>query len=128
MSLPNQNSADFNGMEVECKELNIGPSATVTQITNRSTGVTINAASGQITTDTTSLAAGAEASFVVTNSSCGAKSVPCVAMASGSTADTSRVSVSTVAAGSFTITLSNLNASTADTGAGVINFVIINVV
>lgn len=126
MALTNEKSMDFNGMEVEVKELNIGPSSTVTQITNRSTGVTINASSGQITMDATSLAAGAEATFVVTNSSCHAKSVPVVALASGSTALTSVAGVSAVSEGSFTIVLTNQSAATADTGASVINFVIIN--
>ena len=45
-----------------------GSGSTVTQITNRATGVTINAICGAITTDTTSLAAEASADFVVTNS------------------------------------------------------------
>jgi hypothetical protein len=126
MALPNENSMDFNGMEVECEQLNIGPSSTVTQITNRSTGVTINATSGQITMDATSLAAGAEATFVVTNSTVSAKSVVVANIASGSTADTSIAVVTAVAAGSFSIRLTNLNAATADTGATVINFVVIN--
>ena len=126
MSLSNEKSIDFNKMEVECAQLNIGPSSTVTQITSRATGVTINATSGRITTTAISIAAGAEESFVVTNDKVSATSVPVVAMASGSTTDTSRVLVSTVVDGSFTITLTNLNAATADTGAAVINFVIIN--
>lgn len=41
--------------------------SSVTQTTNRATGVTINALSGTITTDSTSLAAEASAVFVVTN-------------------------------------------------------------
>ena len=101
-----------------------GPKATVTQTTNRSTGVTINAVSGQITTDATSLAAGAEATFVVTNDKVRATSVPVIAAASGQTAATSVPTVSAVAAGSFSITLTNLNAATADTGAMVINFIV----
>jgi hypothetical protein len=98
--------------------------ATVTQATSRATGVTINAPAGQITMNAASLAAGAEATFTVTNSFVTATSVPVVALASGQTADTSVVNVTAVANGSFNITVSNLNAATADTGAGVINFVI----
>lgn len=101
-----------------------GPKATVTQTTNRSTGVTINAVSGQITTDATSLAAGAEAKFVVTNNKVRATSVPVIAAASGQTADTSVPVVVAVADGSFTIQLTNLSAATADTGAMVINFIV----
>lgn len=125
MALNNEKSVDFKGMEVECAQLNIGPSGTVTQITNRSTGVTVNTTSGRITTDTTSLAAAAEATFTVTNSSVVATSVPVVALASGAAA-TTQVFVSAVAAGSFDITVANLHASTAETGALVINFVVIN--
>lgn len=106
--------------------VNSGKSAaqTVTQATDRSTGVTINYPSGQITTDATSLAAGAEATFTVTNSLVTATSVPVIAAASGQTAGTSVPIVSAVAAGSFDITLTNLHASTADTGAMVINFIV----
>jgi hypothetical protein len=98
----------------------------VTQATSRSTGVTINAPAGQITTDATSLAAGAEATFVVTNSYVTATSVPVIAAASGQTSGTSVPVVSAVAAGSFSITLTNLHAATADTGAMVINFIVFN--
>lgn len=98
----------------------------VTQQTNRSTGVTINAPAGQITMNAASLAAGAEAKFTVTNSYVTATSVPVIALASGATADTSIVAVTAVAEGSFVITVSNLHASTADTGAGVINFIVFN--
>ncbi len=101
-----------------------GAGDAVTQITNRSTGVTINAVTGTITGDATSLAAGAEAIFVVTNSACSLRDVPTVAIVSGPTANTSTASVCAVAAGSFSIKLHNHHASTADTGAPIINFVI----
>lgn len=100
--------------------------AAVTQATDRSTGVTINAPAGAITMNAASLAAGAEATFVVTNSYVTARSVPVIALASGQTANTSVVNVTAVAAGSFSITVTNLNAATADTGAGVINFIVFN--
>lgn len=127
MGLIRDKSVDFNNMEVECAQLNIGPSGTVTQITSRATGVTLNTTSGRITTDPTSLAAGAEATFTVTNSTVSATSVPNVALASGSTTSgATLVFVSAVAAGSFDITISNLHAATAETGALVINFAVIN--
>lgn len=97
----------------------------VTQITSRSTGVTINAPAGRITMDPTSLAAAAEATFVVTNSFVTADSVPVVAIKSSATG-TPVASVTAVAAGSFSITISNLHASTADTTADVINFIVFN--
>jgi hypothetical protein len=105
-----------------------GAGGTVTQITSRSTGVTIDKISGAITTDATSLAAGAEATFTVTNSTVAIGDVVVVCARSGQTAGTSVPIVTAVAAGSFNITLTNLHASTADTGAMIINFVVIKAV
>lgn len=101
---------------------------TVTQATNRTTAVTLNALSGKITTNNASLAAGAEAEFTVNNNRVAAGDVVVVCAASGQTAGTSIPVVTAVANGSFKITLTNLHASTADTGAMVINFVVIKAV
>lgn len=131
MGFPNSKSMNMRGLELEAKLYTCDPgetTTTVTQITNRSTGVTLNSTAGQITTDDTSLAAGAEAKFVVTNDKVTAKSCIIAHAASGQTADTSVVNVVAVADGSFTLQLTNLNGSTADTGAMVINFVVIDVV
>jgi len=98
----------------------------VTQITSRTTGVTINDIAGTITTDATSLAAGAEATFIVTNSKVKAGSVIPLSLQTASATGLSLAFVSAVAAGSFSITLTNLHASTADTSASVINFVVLN--
>lgn len=100
----------------------------VTQATNRSTGVTCNGLSGAITTNNTSLAAAGEAEFTVTDSSVVAGDIVLVSLRSGATANTSVPVVTTVANGSFKIELSNLHASTADTGASIINFVVIKTV
>lgn len=104
-----------------------GSGSTVTQITSRATGVTINAVSGTIQTDTTSLAAEASAVFVVTNNKVEIGDVPVLAIRSGSIALNTQVQVSAVAAGSFSITVVNNNvaAGIAETGALVINFVVI---
>lgn len=105
-----------------------GAGCAVTQATNRSTGVTCTGMSGAITTDATSLAAGAEATFTVTNTSVAVGDTVIVSARSGQTAGTSIPFVTTVAAGSFNITLSNVHASTADTGAMIINFAVIKAV
>lgn len=107
-----------------------GSGASVTQITSRATGVTINAVCGTITTDTTSLAAEASAVFTVTNNKVEIGDVPVVAMRSGSIALNTDLIVSAVAAGSFAITVVNNNvaAGVAETGAIVINFAIIKAV
>lgn len=129
MALPKSKAENHRRLEVQCSTLNVFPfkydSTTVTQQTNRSTGVTLDSTVGQITTNNTSLAAGAEAKFVVTNAYVTDKSVIIINAASGQTADTSVPIVVAVANGSFTIQLTNLNASTADTGAMVINFIVL---
>lgn len=103
-----------------------GAGGTVTQTTSRATGVTLNKVTGTITTDTTSLAAGAEAEFTVTNSTVAATDVVVVSLASGNTGVGTCVPVVTaVGAGSFKICITNLHASTAETGACVLNFAVI---
>jgi len=101
-----------------------GAGGTQTQSTSRSTGVTLNKITGLITCNSTSLAAGAEASFVVTNSTVAATDTVIVNVVSSSTG-TPVAFVTAVAAGSFTITLSNLHATTADTTADTIRFTVI---
>ncbi len=110
-----------------------GAGAAVTQITNRSTGVTINALCGTIQTDTTSLAAGASAEFTVTNNKVAVGDVVVVSQRSGSAvvagvAGTSIVEVVTVAAGSFIVSVNNNSSTTAETGAIIINFAVIKAV
>ena len=96
-----------------------GAGGTVTQITSRTTGVTLSKLSGTITTDTTSLAAEAFATFTVTNTTVAIGDVVNVAIRSGTNSGgATLVFVSTVAAGSFQITVQNNNAAagTAETG------------
>jgi hypothetical protein len=100
--------------------------ATVTQATSATTAVTINANAGSITTVTQNIAAAGEVQFTVNNSKVEAGAAVVVAVASGSTGGTTVANVTAVAAGSFQITLTNLHASTAETGAPVINFAVIN--
>jgi hypothetical protein len=104
-----------------------GVGGTVTQATNRSTGVTLDKLSGQITTNNASLAAEAAATFTVTNAKVAANDVIVVSVASGSNGGNTAVTVNAVTAGSFDIKVSNNNAAagTAETGAIVINFVVL---
>lgn len=102
-----------------------GAGGAVTQITNRSTGVTSSTLAGQITTDTTSLAAGAAATFTVTNTTVAIGDVVAVSIQSGVTTVQTNVRVTTVAAGSFAITVENNHASTAETGAIIINYAVV---
>lgn len=102
-----------------------GAGGAVTQATDRTTGVTLNKICGTITTHNASLAAGAEATFTVTNSAVAATDVVVVSLQDKSATALSIPFVTDVTAGAFDITLTNLDASTADTSASKINFVVI---
>ena len=102
----------------------VGPTTggTVTQSTNKSTAVTLNAESGQITLDDAALAAAAEVSFTVNNDKIAATDVVICNHASAGTAGSYLVQANSIAAGSFKITVANL--STGSLGeAIVVNFV-----
>lgn len=105
-----------------------GAGAAVTQATDRSTGVTLTAVCGAITTAAASLAAGASATFTVTDTSVAISDVVLVSIRSGAVNKETRVSVTAVAAGTFAVTVHNQHAATAETGAIVINFAIIKAV
>lgn len=85
-----------------------GAGGTVTQGTSKSTGVTLDKVCGTITTHAESLAAGAEVTFTVTNSNVAITDIPIVCIRSGGTVGAYGLFVSAVAAGSFSLTLSNL--------------------
>ena len=106
-----------------------GAGGAVTQITNRATGVTVNAICGQITTDNTSLAAEASAKFTVTNSAVAEADVIVISFRDAVGLNTDVV-VTDTAAGTFELTVINNNvaAGTAETGVIIINFAIIKAV
>ncbi len=107
-----------------------GTGGAVTQATNRATGVTINKLTGTITTNNASLAAETSAVFVVTNSTVAIGDTIILSQQSGATGLMTAVDVTAVAAGSFSITVSNnvAAAGAAETGAILINFVVIKAV
>lgn len=107
-----------------------GTGGAVTQLTSRTTGVTLSKWNGAITTHNASLAAEASAEFTVTNTLVVATDVINLSIRSGSNGGNTRVSVSGVAAGSFNIRVHNDNAAagTAETGAIIINFLVMNAV
>lgn len=104
-----------------------GGGGTVTQATNRTTGVTLSKLTGQITTNNASLAAEAAAEFTVTNTLVAIGDVVVCCQQSGSNGGDTDVYVSGTAAGSFKIKVANNNAAagTAETGAIIINFAVI---
>ena len=93
----------------------------VTQATNKTTGVTLNSESGVITMNNAALGAAAEATFEVTNDKVAAADIPFLAIASGGTAGSYLLGVSAVAAGSFKITITNVSGGSLSE-AVVINF------
>jgi hypothetical protein len=85
-----------------------GAGGTVIQATSKSTAVTLNKASGQVTTHNASMAAAAAVSFVVNNSQVAATDTINLNLASGNaTAGTYRYWVEAIASGSFKIVVEN---------------------
>ena len=105
------------------KALGYTTGGAVTQDTDKSTGVTLNQAAGQITTTDASLAGGAEVSFTVTNDKVAATDVVAISLQSGASTGTYIVSISAVAAGSFDVTLSNVGTTAGE--ALVLNYAVI---
>lgn len=99
----------------------LGAGGSVTQATNKGTGVTLNTVCGGIVMNNAELAAAAEVKFTVTNSVVAAEDVIVVCIRATGTSGAYLVSVSAVAAGSFDITLANLSAG-ALSEAVVLNF------
>lgn len=97
---------------------------TVTQATNKSTGVTLSNRAGTITTNNAALAAAAEATFTVTNTTVAATDVIACSVVSGGTSGEYLAHTSAVAAGSFDITLANMSGASAS-DAVLINFVVL---
>lgn len=97
----------------------------VTQITSITTGVTCNSLTGVITTVSQTVAAGAEADFVVTNSQVEATDVVVACIKTHTSAGTFAVTVSAVAAGQFSLRLTNLDAAAAGNNVLVINFLVL---
>ena len=101
---------------------------TVTQATDKSTGVTLNKSAGRITMNNAALAGGAVASFVLTNSLISANDTIIVCVSSnttGSAAGAYTTYVSYLSAGSALISLRNLSA-TSYSEAVIINYTIIH--
>lgn len=98
----------------------------VTQLTSKSTGVTVNTSAGQITMNAASLASVTNVTFTLTNSLLSVKDVIIVNVASANaTAGAYNAWVSSMLAGSATITLRNITAGSL-AEAVVINFAIIH--
>jgi hypothetical protein len=102
-----------------------GTGGTVTQATNKSTGVTLNKLSGQITMNGASLGHQVSVAFTLTNSFIDDTDVVVVNIKSGGTSAAYLVGVTAVAAGSCEINLFNSQASGSLSEAVVLSFVVI---
>lgn len=104
-----------------------GAGGTVTQNANKTTAVTLNKNSGQITMNNAALTAGSEVAFTLNNSTIAATDVVIVNVQSVGTAGAYLVGVGAVANGSCSITVSNASAGSLSQ-AIVLNFVVIKAV
>lgn len=110
-----------------------GIGGTVTQASNRTTGVTFDTTTnrgklcGTITTVSANTFGGATAAaveFTVTNKAVGVNDVVVLSIQGGTLGMTSAI-VSTVAEGSFKIKCINVSTTTAETGTIIINFMVL---
>jgi hypothetical protein len=101
-----------------------GAQTAVTQATSKSTGVTANTSAGQITMNGAALNTATNVTFTLTNSTLSAKDVLILNVTNG-TSGAYNAFVSSMAAGSATITLRNISAGSLSE-AVVINFAIIH--
>jgi hypothetical protein len=101
-------------------------SGTVTQLTDKSTGVTLNKSAGQITMNNAALANITNVSFTLTNSTISAKDVIILSVSSGATAGAYNCWISSKTAGSCVITIRNLSGGSL-AEAFVINFAVLHV-
>lgn len=102
-----------------------GAQGTVTQATDKSTGVTLNKSAGRITMNNAALAAGAAASFTLTNSLISANDVIILNVSGGGTAGAYTTYVSSMTTGSAVLTLRNLSAGSLSE-AVIVNYAIIH--
>ena len=102
-----------------------GAQGAVTQATSKSTGVTLNKSAGQITMDAASLATATNVTFTLTNSLLSAKDVLILNVSGAATSGAYNCWVSSMTAGSATITLRNISGGSLSE-AVVLNFAIIH--
>jgi len=86
-----------------------GAGGAITQATSKSTGVTLNKLSGQITMSAAALASNASVSFTLSNSAIAATDALIVNIGSGATVDAYIVQVTAVGAGSARIQVRNMS-------------------
>jgi hypothetical protein len=104
--------------------LDVQDGGTVTQASNKSTGVTLSTNSGQITMNGAALGDDTEISFVVTNTNVAATDVVIVNHGSAGTNGAYVVQASEIGSGTFEVSVKNVSGGSLSE-AIVINFVVI---
>lgn len=117
-------TVDTSGNQDFPGDVKLSDGGTITQASSKSTGVTLNTHTGQITMNGAALAAGVEVTFTVTNSTVGAADVVVLNHGSAGTAGSYLVGISAVASGSFKATVSNASGGSLSE-AIVLNFAVI---
>jgi hypothetical protein len=123
---------DIDGADVIYSDRELGYTAlaqgVVTQLTSKSTAVTLNKSAGRITLNAASLAAQTNVSFTMNNSFISANDVLIVTLSGGATVESYNCWVNSLGAGTASITLRNITAATPLAEAVVINFALIHCV
>lgn len=107
------------------QSLGTGAKRLVSQGTDITTGVTLNARFGEITTQAMSAAAGAENAFTLTNSFIGPSSIVLLNWTTASGGTPFMYAQPAATGGSAVITITNLHGANALDAAAVITFVVI---
>jgi hypothetical protein len=111
-------------LAVEAGTLDIQDGGTVTQSSNKSTGVTLSTNSGQITMNGAALGDDTEISFVATNTNVAATDVVIVNHGSAGTMGAYVVQATEIGSGSFEVSVKNVSGGSLSE-AIVINFAVI---
>lgn len=122
-------STSDNGVVVDGVTLKDGgvvlTKGTVTQLTAITTGVTVNAPAGVITTVSSTLAAGSNATFIVTNSFVDATSVIQLTVDDSATAGLAKLNVQTVGSGVFSVNVTNIHSANAFNNVLKVHFLVV---
>ena len=120
-------STDTNNRIAGAPAIGFGPAGygTVTQLTSKSQGVTVNAKCGVVTTHNASLGASTAVQFTMTNSAITGTDVVIANQGSGGTAGSYQTHVVSVGAGTCVVRLSNTSGGSLSE-AVTINFAVID--
>jgi hypothetical protein len=120
-------STPTNNAIAAAPAIGFGPAAfgTVTQLTSKTTAVTLNAKAGVVTTHNAALASSTAIQFTMTNSAISATDVVIANQGSGGTAGSYQTHVVSVGAGTCVVRLSNTSGGSLSE-AVTINFAVID--